>query len=134
MQHNFKNGLVPRKILIIDDEGDTCFLLSNVLRDDSVEIDHVNTLAQASVFLKEEQPSLIFLDNKLPDGSGISTVESLKEEYPDMKIIVITGSGNNSDKKRALDKGADAFLAKPFTSDEVHTLVEQLTSVHHEDQ
>src|SRR6476661_2828982 len=51
-----------KKILIIDDEGDTCFLLSNVLKDEHFEIDHVNTLSQAEIFMREERPYLIFLD------------------------------------------------------------------------
>ena len=118
-----------KKILIIDDEGDTCFLLSNVLKDEHFEIDHVNTLSQAEIFMREERPYLIFLDNNLPDGSGINSLEHLKQEYPDMKIVVITGSGSNSDKRKALNKGADAFIPKPFTRDQIYHTVESLCGV-----
>jgi len=119
-----------RKILIIDDEGDTCYLLGNVLKDDHFEIDHVNTLSQADIFLREQHPSLIFLDNRLPDGLGINSLEQLKQSYPEMKIVVITGSGSSSDRKKALSRGADAFLPKPFTREEVYEVVEQLSGVH----
>jgi CheY-like chemotaxis protein len=71
---NLQPAPETRKILIIDDEGDTCFLLSNILKGQNVEIEQVNTLSQAEVFIREEEPSLLFLDNKLPDG-GLSRNE-----------------------------------------------------------
>jgi two-component system, OmpR family, response regulator len=121
------------KILIIDDEGDTCYLLKNVLKDEHFEIDHVNTLSQAGIFLKEEQPSLIFLDNRLPDGLGMNALEALKQDYPNMKIVMITGSGSNSDRKKAINRGADVYLTKPFTREQVFEAVEQLSGVHLDD-
>jgi len=135
MQNNFNKEAEARKILIIDDEGDTCFLLSNVLKGRNVEIEQVNTLSQAAVFIREEQPSLIFLDNKLPDGLGINELESLKSDYPETRIIVITGSGNSSDKRKAFDRGADGFLTKPFTSEQVLNLVDEVNreSIVHTD-
>ena len=114
------------KVLIIEDEGDICYLLETVLKNKNYHTEHVNSLAQASVFLKEETPDLIFLDNHLPDGLGMNYVDKIKEEYPSVKIIMITAHDAASDKKKAINKGVDIFLSKPFTRDQVYTSVDQL--------
>ncbi|MDB5201934.1 MAG: response regulator [Ferruginibacter sp.] len=120
----------PLKILIIDDEGDTCFLLQSLLKEEPFEIEHVNTLGQADIFLKEETPSLIFLDNRLPDGLGMNFIADIRKHYPLTKIIMITGYSAGSDRKKALTKGADIFLPKPFTRQQVYSSVEELTGFH----
>ena len=114
------------KILIIEDEGDICFLLSTILRQEQLEIDTVQTLAQATIFLKEETPDLVFLDNNLPDGVGMDLIEPMKKNYPGIKIVMITGNNVTTDRKRALNKGVDVFLAKPFTSAQIYDAVEEL--------
>ena len=115
------------KVLIIEDEGDICYLLETVLKSkENYQIEHVNSLAQASIFLKEATPDLIFLDNHLPDGLGVNFIEKIKAEYPTIKIIMITAHDAASDKKKAMTKGADIFLSKPFTRDQVYSSVDQL--------
>jgi two-component system OmpR family response regulator len=109
----------PNKILIVDDEGDICFLLKNALKGSIYEPDHVNTLAQAEIFMKEEKPAVLFLDNRLPDGWGINSIKNIKAQYPSMKIIIITGESSSNDKKRALENGANLFIEKPFTKQQI---------------
>lgn len=114
------------KILIIEDEGDICFLLNIMLKKDDVDIEHVNTLAQAGVFLSEETPDAVILDNRMPDGLGMDYIKEIKEKYPSVKILMITGNTSSSDKEKALSNGADLFLGKPFTKDEMRTSLEGL--------
>jgi two-component system, OmpR family, response regulator len=114
------------RILIIEDEGDICFLLNLMLKKDDVEIEHVNTLAQADVFLREQTPHAVILDNKMPDGLGVDYIKTIKQLYPDMKVIMITGNSSSSDKQKALSNGADIFLPKPFTKDQIRTSLQQL--------
>ena len=114
------------KILIVDDEGDICYLLKNALKNSGYVVDHVNSLSQADVFLREEQPKVLFLDNRLPDGWGINSIRNIKTDFPGMKIIVITGDNSSLDRKRAISNGADLFIAKPFTREEI---VEAVRSV-----
>jgi len=114
------------KILIIDDEGDICYLLSNLMRTRDVKYDHANTIAQAEIAIKEDKPDIIFLDNHLPDGLGINFIEKIKGENPQIKIAVITAHDNISDKKKAIKKGADVFIAKPFTSEQINATIDEL--------
>lgn len=114
------------KILIVDDEGDICYLLSKLFKQRNLEYDQVNTLAQAETILKEELPDIIFLDHNLPDGFGINKIEEIKQLYPEVKIVVISAHDSASTKNKALKKGADFFISKPFTSEQVHQCIDLL--------
>lgn len=114
------------KILILEDEGDICFLLNLMLKKDNVEIEHVNTIAQAQVFLKEQVPDLLIMDNKLPDGRGVNYITDIKATYPDTRIIMISGNSDASDKAKALKSGADNFLSKPFTKEQIQKAMTEL--------
>lgn len=117
---------VACKVLIIDDEGDVCYLLSKLLKQKELEFDHVNTLTQAETLLKEDTPDIIFLDNNLPDGLGINFIDHVRENYPEIKIVIITAHDTSSTKSKALKKGADFFIAKPFTSEQIFNCVDQM--------
>jgi two-component system, OmpR family, response regulator len=108
-----------KKALIIEDEADMCLLLNIMLNDDDVELDHVKNLASAKNYLEKEQPSVVLLDNKLPDGFGVDFISFIKSHYPNVKIIMISGY-DASVEDVALDSGADIFLQKPFTKDQLY--------------
>src|SRR6187551_3157852 len=80
-----------RKILIIEDEGEMCLVLNILLSNEDIQLDHVKNLSAAEEFLSSELPSLIILDNKLPDGFGVDYISYIKNKYPSMKIVMITG-------------------------------------------
>src|SRR5215212_3509986 len=81
----------PKKILIVEDEGDMCLLLNILLNGKDMELDHVKTLSAAEEYLAREQPSVVILDNKLPDGFGVDFISFIKKNYPAIKIIMISG-------------------------------------------
>jgi DNA-binding response OmpR family regulator len=114
-----------QKILIIEDEGEMCLVLNILLSDEDIELDHVKNLSAAEEYLSTEQPSLIILDNKLPDGFGVDYISRVKEKYPSIKIIMITGF-DASAKDVAMENGADLFIEKPFTKQEFLTAIKSL--------
>jgi DNA-binding response OmpR family regulator len=116
---------ITKKALIIEDEADMCLLLNIMLNGKEVELDHVKNIKSAEEYLKNEQPNVVILDNKLPDGYGIDFVSVLKKNYPSIKIIMISGY-DASAKDVALDNGADIFLEKPFTKDQLYTSMMKL--------
>lgn len=116
---------IVKKILIIEDEADMCLILDLMLNREETSVDHVKSLAAAKDFLKNDQPSLILLDNRLPDGIGIDFLAFLKQEYPQIRIIMISGA-DKAARDVALESGADRFLAKPFTRAELVASVQQL--------
>ena len=115
-----------KKILIVEDEGDMCLLLNILLNGKEMELDHVNSILGADEYLQKQQPSLIILDNKLPDGFGIDFISFVKQRYPAIKIIMISGF-DAAAKDVAMENGADIFLEKPFTKDQLFYAVRKLT-------
>ncbi|HEY0068292.1 MAG TPA: response regulator [Flavisolibacter sp.] len=114
-----------KKILIVEDEGDMCLLVNIMLNGRDMELDHVKKLSAAEEYLQKEQPSVIILDNKLPDGFGVDFIGHIKTNYPSVKIIMISGF-DGSVKDVALDSGADIFLEKPFTRDQLYQSIVNL--------
>ena len=114
-----------KKILIIEDEGDMCLILNIMLTGKEMELDHVKNLAAAKEYLDNEQPSVIILDNKLPDGMGVDFISFVKQKHPDVKIVMISGY-SDAVKDIALDNGADKFLEKPFTKESLYKSVKEL--------
>lgn len=115
-----------KKLLIIEDEADICLLLNIMLKGKHIDLEHVNSLAKAAEFLKNEQPDLILLDNKLPDGLGMDFIQILKKDYPSIKIIMISGFLPGATKDIALNNGADFYLEKPFTKETIYQSVKDL--------
>lgn len=117
-------------ILIIEDEGDISLILNLMLKKEDIELDHVTTIAKAGAFLKEQQPNIVIMDNQLPDGLGMDYIATIKADYPGIKIIMITGNTDITDKETALRNGADVFLAKPFTKDQIQTAIETVSAMN----
>lgn len=123
---NTAASVTPRKILIIEDEGDICLLLNIMLKKDEIDLEHVRTIAGAKEFLVNETPDLILLDNKLPDGFGVDLINYIRFNYPQIKILMISGFKPSAVKEVALFAGADGFLEKPFTREQVYSSVQAL--------
>ena len=114
------------KVLIIDDELDICYLLSGLLRQKKFRTAYVNNLSDAITALRNDLPSLLFLDNHLPDGFGLDFIHHIKTNYPSIKIIMITAHDSAAERNRAFKEGVDFFLSKPFTRDLIYSTVDQL--------
>lgn len=125
MSHTTPATAKPKKVLIIEDEGDMCLLLNIMLNGKEMELDHVKTLEAAEEYLQKETPTVVIMDNKLPDGFGIDYLPTLKKNYPNIKVIMISGYDASAEDV-ALENGADIFLGKPFTKDEVYQSIKQL--------
>lgn len=108
-----------KKALIIEDESDMCLLLNIMLTADDVELDHVKNLSAAREYLQKEKPSVVILDNKLPDGFGVDFISFIKNNYPAIKIIMISGYDASAEDV-AIYNGADVFLQKPFSKDQLY--------------
>ena len=113
-----------KKILVVEDEGEMGLLLNLILNERNFELDYVSNLLSADEYLQKQQPSVIILDNKLPDGFGVDFISYIKKKYPSIKIIMISGFASARDV--ALANGADMFFEKPFTKDELYNSIDKL--------
>ena len=112
------------KVLVVDDEVDICYFLSHNLNKRNFITSSANTLADAEKMLKQENPSILLLDNHLPDGLGINFVNEIKYKYPELKIIMITAHDTPQDRSKAYNNGVSFFLSKPFTINEVNRVID----------
>lgn len=112
-----------KKVLVVEDEGEIALLLNIILNEKNLELDYVNNLLSADEYLQKEEPSVIILDNKLPDGFGVDFISYIKKKYPSIKIIMISGFASARDV--ALANGADVFFEKPFSRKELYKSIDK---------
>ena len=113
---------VAKKLLVVEDEGQIGLVLNMILSDRDFDLDYVNNLLDAQEYLEKNTPSVVILDNKLPDGFGVDFISYIKKKYPSIKIIMISGFSTARDV--ALENGADMFLEKPFSMEKVNEAID----------
>lgn len=111
-----------KKVLIIEDEGEIALVLEMILVDRHYHLDYVKTLGKAAQYLASNKPDVVILDNKLPDGWGVDYTSEIRKNFPEARIIMISGNGLVRDE--ALENGADHFLTKPFSLDELYAAID----------
>ncbi len=120
------SNMAKKDILIVDDEMDICYLLTGILKKKNYQSAFANSLSEAQKAIDKSPPSLLILDNRLPDGLGIDFIPYVKEKYPATKILMVTAYDTSSDKMMAYNKGADYFIAKPLNRDLINMAIDQL--------
>ena len=114
------------QVLIVDDEPDICFLLSGILKKKNLDTLVVNNLHDAEEVLQLNHPSLLFLDNRLPDGLGIEFIPYIKDKYPDTKVIMMTAHDSLADQRKAYARGADFFISKPLNRELINLALSKI--------
>jgi DNA-binding response OmpR family regulator len=114
------------RALIVEDELDLCNLLSIHLKNLGIENEFVGTIEGANLRLKEDSFNLVLLDLNLSDGSGFEVLDFIKSQDKPRKVIVV--SAYDGERKKALNLGANFFLAKPFTKKSIELAVQQVLS------
>ena len=110
------------KILIVDDEPHLRTLIQQSLEeleDDGVELLTASNGDEALATIRKEEPNLVFLDVMMPRKNGFDVCDSVKNELglKHIHIILLTAKGQEFDKQRGLDAGADLYMTKPFDPD-----------------
>ncbi len=107
------------KVLVVDDEPHIRLLLEEALEefeDQGVELFFAEDGAEALGIIEEQRPELVFLDVMLPTVNGYEVCSRVKTEFgmADVFIVMLTAKGQEFDRKRGLDMGADIYMTKPF--------------------
>jgi DNA-binding NtrC family response regulator len=82
---------MSKKVLIIDDEQDACHLLQLHLEKKDCVVTCAHTMSDGIEKLVDTEPDLVFLDNRLPDGRGWAMASKMQKQFPDMKIVLLSG-------------------------------------------
>ena len=107
------------KVLIVDDSEDFTFTLAEVVRKLGFTPFTAASGSASLEILKTQIIDLVFLDIGLPDLSGITLIQQLKEIAPDVDIVMLTGMNDATTAVRSLKAGAVDYILKPFDLDEL---------------
>ncbi len=115
------------KVLIIDDEKDICFLISEILKDENYNTSIALNSDEAISKFKEIKPDLVILDVWLSNSKldGIEILKELKSINSNIPIIIISGHGTVDLAVKSIKNGAYDFLEKPFNSDKLIILTKR---------
>jgi len=103
------------RILVVEDALDIQRLLRSAFEGEDFEVQESGSLAQALSRAATFHPDLIVLDLGLPDGDGLAFIDQFRT-WAQAPILILSARMNEADKITALDRGADDYLSKPFSS------------------
>lgn len=108
-----------QKILVIDDDRDLCFLLNQFLSRKGYEVTVIYSGENALQYLETSKPELVLCDLRLEDIDGITLLGKVKEKYPDLPFIIITGHSDIKTSALALKQGAFDYVVKPIVTEQI---------------
>ena len=106
------------RVLVVDDEPQIVRGLKVILRGAGYAVEAAETREQALALLAARPPDALVLDLVLPDGEGVEVCEEVRR-WSRLPILVLSAVGDEREKVRALDAGADDYVTKPFGTDEL---------------
>lgn len=115
-------------ILLVEDEESLHSTLKLNLEMDNYEVTSAFTGNEALKAVQEEYFDLIIMDVMLPEIDGISVTESLRIQHNEVPILMLSAKNTSADKILGLKKGADDYLTKPFSLEELMIRIEKLIS------
>lgn len=117
------NAREKTTILIADDDDELLHTLGPVISDGGYRVLMASDGEQAIATLRETSVSLILLDLKMPKVDGWDVLAFVKQQFPGIRVVVVTAYGSLTNVIRAKKMGADDFLEKPYDIEEIlHTI------------
>jgi DNA-binding NtrC family response regulator len=114
-----------QRILIVEEEKDTCGVLRHYLEDKGFEVATAGTCALTEQIWRTTRPDVAILDYSLPDGTALELLPRLKAMDASIPIIILTGYGSIDLAVEAVRLGAEFFLPKPAELSTLHVLIQR---------
>jgi CheY-like chemotaxis protein len=119
----FSGGQIMARplVLLIDDEVDYAKVIGEALKKHGFEVVIAGNAGDALEIFQQKKPSLILLDVMMPEIDGLTLLKWLREhsEHGDLPIHVVSAKAQEADKQAAMKAGANGFIAKPFSLEEL---------------
>ncbi|GMT47792.1 MAG: hypothetical protein IEMM0007_1358 [bacterium] len=111
------------RVLVIDDEAIVRISCQRVLTPEGYDVVATSRGDEAIELLENEHFDVVLTDLKMPDMDGFEVLKIIKERWPDIQVIIITGYGTISTAVEAIKLGAFEYIEKPFTPEDILRVV-----------
>src|ERR1700729_8780 len=114
-----KDRNLTSDILVVDDEADIRVLIKGILNDEGLMVREAGNSDETFNAIKQRKPNLVILDIWLQGSKkdGMQILKDIRDDYPDLPVIMISGHGNIETAVAAIKIGAYDFIEKPFKAD-----------------
>ena len=119
-----------RPVLVVDDDFHITHAVSGLLKSNGRKCTTINEPSKVLEAIDKQNPRVVLLDIYMPESDGIEICRSIRSEakYDGLAIIMMTGLGNDEDKKRGFEAGADDYVLKPFHPVELQNIINRYYS------
>lgn len=123
-----EGGDMAKKILIADDEPNIVISLEFLLKREGYEVVVARNGVEALVRVRAERPDMAILDVMMPQRNGFEVCQDLRQdpEFKDLRIMMLTAKGRDTEVSKGLALGADVYMTKPFSTRELVAKVKAL--------
>ena len=117
-----------KKILVVDDDPNLTRSITFVMRKEGYDVDTASNGEEAMAKVRAVKPHMMLLDVMMPKMNGYEVCQEVKSstDLNDIFIIMLTAKGQEVDKEKGMEMGADAFITKPFSPKAVVDKVKEL--------
>lgn len=122
--------MTEHRVLIIDDEPGLCWALEKALREEGYDVHKATSGLKGLEVLATKNITLVMLDYKMPGMNGLEVLDKIKEMWPSMPVVFITGHSAISTAASAIKKGAVAYVTKPFHLADLKTTLKTVLREH----
>jgi DNA-binding response OmpR family regulator len=121
VENHRETSVLLKKVLIVDDSPAQVKLMQGLLETEGYTFVGINDPKLVEATIASEHPSVILLDVVMPERNGFQVCRELKSsaEFNSIPVILVTSKGTASDKYWGEQQGADGYVTKPFTRDEL---------------
>src|ERR1700736_3350552 len=109
----------PINVLVVDDESVLAEMVSMALRYEGWNISTAGDGSSAIAAARAQRPDVVVLDVMLPDMSGLDVLHKLREENPQLPVMLLAAKAAGEDRIAGLTAGGDDYVTNPFSSEEV---------------
>ncbi len=120
-----------KSVLVVDDEPNIVLSLEFLMQQAGFDVRVARDGEQALAAMREKTPDLVLLDVMIPRGDGYGVCKAVRANpaWRDVRIIMLTAKGRDSEREKGIALGADDYITKPFSTREVVARVKELLGV-----
>lgn len=119
---------MPKRILIVDDEANIVLSLEFLMKQAGYEVETATDGDEALEAITQAKPDLVLLDVMMPRKNGYEVCEAIRasDDWKDVLVVMLTAKGRDVEREKGLSLGADDYITKPFSTQEVIDKVREL--------